>query len=327
MNFVKFSIHNYKSIVDSGECYLSDKLTILAGKNESGKTSILEALADCDEERDICNTAKAMDGNGDPYIDLYFRMSKSELNELFKKANLEKSASEETIIGIRKQAGGKNYELIDCGGIQFVAAKSWKEIVPNINAMLDDIDENIDIAELKKQVPEDYLTCLSNALTKQTITVNGNRYTIPTEDDAKKINAVISLINDHISNPSQSDSFLSAFTSRYLPYFILFSSFDDFFPDSIKVTELKSNPWAKDLQVVSNFNIDKISASDKQDQINHQQHVNTEFTDRFKAYWTQDMITLFVNKDGDTVHFWISENGVLYKPSQRSELPQIVRTD
>ena len=46
MKVKKFRIKNYKSIVDSGDCYLTDTITILAGKNESGKTAILEALED-----------------------------------------------------------------------------------------------------------------------------------------------------------------------------------------------------------------------------------------------------------------------------------------
>lgn len=56
MKFVKFRVHNYKAIIDSGDCYLSEKLTILAGKNESGKTSILEALEDCHEDNAIRDT-------------------------------------------------------------------------------------------------------------------------------------------------------------------------------------------------------------------------------------------------------------------------------
>lgn len=46
MRLYSFNITNFKSIIDSGECKISpeDNLIILAGQNESGKTSILEAL-------------------------------------------------------------------------------------------------------------------------------------------------------------------------------------------------------------------------------------------------------------------------------------------
>lgn len=48
MKLKSFRIKNYKSIVDSNECIISesDNITILAGQNESGKSSILQALRD-----------------------------------------------------------------------------------------------------------------------------------------------------------------------------------------------------------------------------------------------------------------------------------------
>jgi predicted ATP-dependent endonuclease of OLD family len=45
MKISAFHIKNYRSIIDSGKCYLSpDNITSLIGQNESGKTSVLEAL-------------------------------------------------------------------------------------------------------------------------------------------------------------------------------------------------------------------------------------------------------------------------------------------
>jgi len=45
MKISAFQIKNYRSIVDSRKCFLSpDYITALIGQNESGKTSVLEAL-------------------------------------------------------------------------------------------------------------------------------------------------------------------------------------------------------------------------------------------------------------------------------------------
>ena len=46
MKLKAFRVFRYRSIIDSGDCYLSpnDGITILAGQNESGKSSLLEAL-------------------------------------------------------------------------------------------------------------------------------------------------------------------------------------------------------------------------------------------------------------------------------------------
>jgi AAA15 family ATPase/GTPase len=44
-----FRIRDFRSIVDSGECLLSsDRITVLVGQNEAGKTAILKALRDFD---------------------------------------------------------------------------------------------------------------------------------------------------------------------------------------------------------------------------------------------------------------------------------------
>ena len=70
---------------------------------------------------------------------------------------------------------------------------------------------------------------------------------------------------------------------------------------------------------MSSFDIGKITENNTQSQRNHQEKVNAEFTSRFEEYWTQDKVTLKVDKDGDTVFFWIEENGQYYRPSQRSQ--------
>ena len=53
MKISKLRIKNYRSIKDSGDIAFSDKLFVLAGQNESGKSSILEALCSFEEEESI----------------------------------------------------------------------------------------------------------------------------------------------------------------------------------------------------------------------------------------------------------------------------------
>ncbi|MBU6431545.1 MAG: AAA family ATPase [Patescibacteria group bacterium] len=84
MKLNKFRIVNYKAIIDSGECdLLSDKITILAGQNESGKTSILESLRDFDVDQEISPEAKP-DGkdNANPEIICEFSIDKSDIEEI-----------------------------------------------------------------------------------------------------------------------------------------------------------------------------------------------------------------------------------------------------
>lgn len=83
MKLKKFRIKNYKSIVDSGDCYLTDTITILAGKNESGKTSILEALEDFDTDEKIRETAKPIKSpEAVPEISITFTIEKETLKSI-----------------------------------------------------------------------------------------------------------------------------------------------------------------------------------------------------------------------------------------------------
>lgn len=47
MRLSSFKIRNFKSIVDTGECHLSenDNVLVLAGQNEAGKSAVIEALS------------------------------------------------------------------------------------------------------------------------------------------------------------------------------------------------------------------------------------------------------------------------------------------
>ena len=58
IRLLKCQIIDYKSIKDSGIWYFDEKITILAGKNEAGKTAILEALEDFNLNKSIRVEAK-----------------------------------------------------------------------------------------------------------------------------------------------------------------------------------------------------------------------------------------------------------------------------
>ena len=44
MKLISVQLKNYKSVVDSGEVLLNEKVTIFAGKNNTGKTALLESI-------------------------------------------------------------------------------------------------------------------------------------------------------------------------------------------------------------------------------------------------------------------------------------------
>jgi len=83
MKLIKFRIQSYKSINDTGWCWLAPDMTTLAGKNESGKSAILEALRDFDTDVEkIPDEALPLDESGKPVIEMCFEVDKATLDEI-----------------------------------------------------------------------------------------------------------------------------------------------------------------------------------------------------------------------------------------------------
>jgi AAA15 family ATPase/GTPase len=133
MNIEKFRIWNYKSIVDSHICYPDTRVTILAGKNEAGKTSILEALEDFNSERNISEKAIPIHGGtGNPKICVWFKVPVEEITEILGKIGHTLKVNEETIIELVKDypntftLGNETIEILELTKKQAVNPETLK---------------------------------------------------------------------------------------------------------------------------------------------------------------------------------------------------------
>ena len=317
MKLLKFRIQNYKSIVDSGDCYFSDGLTILAGKNESGKTSVLEALEDFHQDKAIREEAKPIeDTDLVPEVSVTFEMADTEANEVFAEIDSDVTVSSSVSITFTKQFGAKTYTL-DQGsrkqlGIPNVYESSKKQILDSIKK----IEGYVKIADSSAKFPKFNKQKLSEYKTE----VNAFKTQNPTLTEVvEEVMNIDKATDDFYAGEEACKKFIEEFVKSKLPYFILFSSFDDEFPKSIPIASLATDQWAMDLEQVSDFTIEKMASTNQQEQVNHENSVNVDFSEKFDKYWTQDKIKLQVKKDGPDINFWIVENNKLYYPSQRSK--------
>jgi len=144
-----FRIKNYKSIKDSGECYLSgDGTTILAGKNEAGKTAILEALEDFNTNQDIRQEAIPSHGKEIiPKIELKFFISKNELQKICDKIDFITKNIQETTLTITKDYPNQYSITFDKSNIKI------EKIDTIENAIIEIADIYSQISNIHSQYP------------------------------------------------------------------------------------------------------------------------------------------------------------------------------
>lgn len=327
MKIIKFRIKNYKSIIDSGDCYLTDNITIFAGKNESGKTSILEALEDFDTDTHIREEAKQIK-NPDalPEIKIMFEIDKSGVEEIFADIGIEKPDIDDVKVEISK-IYPNNYSISDESLLElnlkddtqikkdlkksFEGLDIFRTVYPDLIEEISDLNFNDD---------DDFKTSNITSVIEE---ANSN---IDIITDVNKREGFLSLTEELTNNLNKLDQlkgieerFLSVLKTDWVPYFILFKSFEDEFPHTVPISDLEENEWIRDLSEISDLDPKIIKSSDSRLKFEHKAKINIDFENDFKNYWTQDFLSLKVEWDSDEVSFWIEEDNSLYKPSQRSK--------
>ena len=267
MKLLKFRIKNYKSIVDSGECYFSDRLTILAGKNESGKSSVLEALEDFQQDKTIRLEAKPIDSELEPSISITFEMNDYEINGIFENIELDITVSNDVFITLTKGLGDDSYSLNKESrqqiGIPNIYESSKKQVLDSVLKIESYIKAANSSAKFPKFINQKLIDYKgqANAFKAQ----NPNLTEV-----AEEIINIDQASDNFYINEERCKKFIEEFIKISLPNFILFSSFDDQFPKSIPIASLVKNEWAQDLEHVSNFTISKMASTNQQEQVNHE---------------------------------------------------------
>lgn len=313
-----FRIKNYKSILDSKKCYVDNEITVLAGKNEAGKTAILQALDDFNFSKNIREEAIMISNKGlKPEIEVTLLLEDKDLNEIFVDSKQRQSVKENKVT-ITKIYPNK-YSISEESVNRFVPNKS--NLIKNIKKEFDFLDsriENIDSIgiEIDKLGELNYLPTFGNFIPKFKEDVK--------EKEHGKINKVISKIREdakEFNSIKQLESkFLETIESKIIPNFILFSSFDDILPDQIAISEAPNNSLIKDLSLISNLDFDKIKSSSPPDEREkHKDEVNLKFSEKYKQFWTQDSSELYFWWDSNYIYFRIKEDEEYYKIAIRSK--------
>jgi len=326
MKLKKFKIINYKSIADSGDCYLTDTITILAGKNESGKTSILEALEDFDTDKKIRESAKPIKSpESVPEISITFIVKKETIKEIFEEIKSPPKATDDLEIELVKTFpdvysfgkttlqneifGGKEIEKIEKS-----IKDKWNK-VKAIRTKYEALGGSLFDFEF------------SDFASEKTLFINFKNATTPNvaQIDAKERDIFTKLLTEaevdinNLENLLATEAKFLEALKQWIPNFILFNSFDDVFPNKIPFAELETNEWIKDLSVISDLDVTTIKNSTDRDKHKHKKDVNINLNKDYEKFWTQDISNLSIDWDSQFLYFWIEEDDYPYEPSLRSK--------
>lgn len=319
MKVRKFRIKNYRSIIDLGDCFPSERVTIFAGMNESGKSSVLQALSDFNVGNPISDDALPLHNKETPEITVEFQLTEVELREL--PGLRELVAPKGGVVTIRKTHPNA-YELDES------TIRSFNLDMPAEDRTTEMATLNDGLIELSAQVgyqlqpfaSGDLPGVLARARKFKKIYLN-NRASVSESTRQRLDRDVDALINglDALITPQPlGRTFRDKFLAR-MPNFILFSSFDQVLPNQVPLSELESNEWIDDLRMISDLDVNTITGPNLTLKRTHKHHLNLEIKTDFEKFWTQDASRLSVDWDSNHLQFWIEEDNRFYPPQVRSQ--------
>jgi predicted ATP-dependent endonuclease of OLD family len=335
MELKRFRVRNYKSIVDSGDCYPSLGVTILAGKNEAGKSSLLEALEDFNSGVEIREKAIPI-GESDlkPHIEVEFQIERDEAIRIIETTDLSSEVKNTVLAAVEvnnklivEKRYPSSYTVLfpPLSLIPPSEPDNWAKLFAAAGAALAVFQTND--ATAKAKLPKLTINPLEGVKAKTAIAdyLQNAQSALSLLDETQRgeiLGKFAELSTAIDNNESLKKSALSRVLRKFreaTPHFVLFSSFDDVFPSQVPFSELSTNKWIDDLKLMSDLDVETIIGSNRNAKKQHKHQLNLQLNSDFSQFWTQDVSELSVDWDNERLEFWIEEQGKFYPPEIRSQ--------
>jgi predicted ATPase len=340
MKLLKFQVKNFRSILDSGDVELSSDVTVLAGKNEAGKTVLLKALEKFNNDEEFDAEDRPVGGEGTPEVTLTLRLTKEDFSLLTDGEKLPPGLSREAIVQTPFEVtksyddtyrfGGKDGSAIDL----LLRSKTkkreqlFKKLMPGFESMKLVFEANnvgsyplaetttLDVEHVKRLKTE-FLPRMEAAVSQ-----------LP----ADQHESVRLFVEEVRSTLTEYDRLGKEFDAReeaileLIPKFVYFEAFDreDALPFEIEISKAKTHASVQRYCTISGLDLDKLSdpQSSVQSKLALVKNISAVIEGDFKDCWKQDKIDLRVEMYGDTkLIFAFYEQGTKhpFKMEQRSK--------
>ncbi len=336
MKLISYRIKHYKSIDDSGDCILASDVTVLAGKNEAGKTNLLEALEKFNHGAayNFEKTDYSLDGGGvEPEVTCKFVVTEVDLEQFKERLKLDNIPNPKQLakipIIITKKADNQYYFESPSGSItDFIDSQENKptevqtQLTELKEALKKDVEvDNITLAFIAEDKPfnAENITELSNQVGQILPPLSPEKQTLY-KDYLTKIQAKFNEAQQATKEIVNRKELLI----KSLPKMILFNSFDqeELLPYEPTLEEAQKNKAVKNYCTIAGLNLQEVI--DTKDTQLRRKLIGDKaviIQGDFGEYWKQDEINLFVSSSSDGLLFGIKERGKTYefKIQQRSK--------
>jgi len=297
----RFRIRNYKSCIDSQECWLSPNLTILAGKNESGKTAVLEGLDRIYNAIPIAIEDRSNTNQADPSTaEITFELNSEVLDEIEQLAevnlggNTRAALLEDGItlfycegdvkissppLDIQERGVVPPNSLIDSGKIESVS-----ESLTSLSAQISPYGLSIANTNAGSQSPGDIRQSITGLSVPDA----------PAQAIVQQLveSIVSALPADPISTLEPVERFLIEIKKR-LPRIIFFSDQLDMIPYDTPLTEALTNPAIQRLARIANLDLEELAAIPTiQSRKNLVNSKTATLSNHFRTSWLQEQINI-----------------------------------
>lgn len=317
MKLVWTQIKNFRSIKDSGKIFFNPNLTILAGKNESGKSNILKALECFSLDKFNIDTDFPIDYIKEEYpeVIVHYQLEEDAMNHLCDTLKINKENAYK-ISGVTVTRTSEYLESIEVD----IFKDTLQYVVDSVNDAIEKINR-----ELKKNnklninSKSSYL--LSDLIEKIDSYLLTVRETL-NEEQTNKINSTIKELNLHLEILNEFSNYISGEEFKEtIPNFIYFSSFEDIIPDSISSDEDITPIVTRFFKVVNQNPKLLFDESHPQKRRLLSDRISAGISGNFMDYYSQDSVSLRINLDGDELNFFVygTDPQKPFQPRQRSQ--------